>query len=162
MPVWALVFLALTVVVSVVALTFALLDGDDFLQVWSDRVSSLGQVVHIQRVTPMVIDPFFYHGLIYFVIRLFGENAFFLRLPSLLGFVLMQVCLFYFVRQISSARAACFALAIPIVSVALDYVLRFALTGVLLGLYGLAMLSLADGDSPRMSNGRWGADTCLR
>ncbi len=141
MPGWALVFLALTAAVSVVALHFRLLDGDDFLQVWSDRVSSLSQVVHIQRVTPLVIDPFFYHGLIYCVIRLFGVSPFFLRLPSLLGFLLMQVCLFYFVRRIASARAAVLAMALPMISGGFGYILQVRPYGVLMGLFGLAMLS---------------------
>ena len=141
MPVWGLVFLALTVAVSVAALHFRLLDGDDFLQVWSDRVSSLAQVVHIQRATPMVIDPLFYHGLIYLVIRVFGESAFFLRLPSLVGFVVMMVCLFYFVRRIAPARAAVLALALPMISGGFGYVLQVRPYGVLLGLFGLAMLS---------------------
>jgi hypothetical protein len=141
MPLWALAFLALTAAVSLITAHFRLMGGDDFLEVWCDRVSSLGQLVHIQRTAPLVIDPFFYHGLTFVVIRLFGVSPFFLRLPSLLGFLLMQVCIFYFVRRITSARPAVFALALPMISGAFDYTLWIRPYGVLLGLFGLAMLS---------------------
>lgn len=141
MPLWALVFLALTAAVSLITAHFRLMGGDDFLEVWTDRVSSLGELVHIQRTVPLVIDPFFYHGLTFVGIRLFGVSPFFLRLPSLLGFLLMQGCLFYFVRRITSARPAVFALAFPMVSGAFGYTMWIRPYGVLMGLFGLAMLS---------------------
>jgi hypothetical protein len=141
MPVWALGFLALTAAVSLITAHFRLLGGDDFLQIWTDRAGGLGEVVHVQRTAPLVIDPFFYHGLTFVGIRLFGVSPFFLRLPSLLGFLVMQVCLFYFVRRIAPARTAVFALALPMISGAFGYTMWIRPYGVLLGLFGLAMLS---------------------
>jgi Dolichyl-phosphate-mannose-protein mannosyltransferase len=141
MPWWAIAFLALTAAVSLIMGHYRLIAGDDFLQLWCDKVGSIGQLLHVQRTAPLVIDPFFYHGLTFAVIRLFGVRPFFLRLPSLLGFLLMQVCLFYFVRRIASARVAVFALAFPMITGGFVYTLQIRPYGVLLGLFGLVMLS---------------------
>ena len=75
------------------------------------------------------------------MIRLFGVNPLVLRLPSVLGFLLMQGCLFYFVRRIASERAAVFALAFPVFTVVFWYTEQVRPYGLLLGLFGLAMLS---------------------
>jgi hypothetical protein len=141
MPLWAVAFLVLTAAVSLSMAHYRLIDGDDLLELWCDRVGSIGQLLHIQRTSPLVIDPFFYHGLTFVGIRLFGVRPFFLRLPSLCGFLLMQVCLFYFVRRIASVRAAVFALAFPMITGGFVYTLQIRPYGMLLGLFGLAMLS---------------------
>jgi len=141
MPLWAIAFLVLTVVVSLAIGHYWLINGDDLLEIWCDRVGSLGQLLHIQRTSPLVIDPFFYHGLTFVGIRLFGVKPFFLRLPSLVGFLVMQVCLFYFVRRIASVQVAVFALAFPMVTGGFIYTVEIRPYGVLLGLFGLAMLS---------------------
>ena len=141
MPLWAIVFLGLTAVVALAIGHYALINGDDILEIWTDGAGSLGQVIHIQRTSPLVIDPFFYHGVTFFGIRLFGIRPFFLRLPSLVGFMVMQVCLFYFVRRIASVQAAVFAVAFPMVTGGFIYTIEVRPYGVLLGLFGLAMLS---------------------
>lgn len=74
-------------------------------------------------------------------IRIFGISPIALRLPSLLGFLLMQGCLYYFVRRIASERAAVFALAFPMFTVVFGFTMQVRPYGVLLGLFGLAMLS---------------------
>jgi hypothetical protein len=141
MPLWALAFLVLTAAFSLLASHYRLIGGDDLLELWCDRVGSLGELLRIQRTAPLVIDPFFYHGLMFVGIRLFGVKPLFLMLPSLCGFLVMQVCLFYFVRRIASARAAIFALAFPVITGGFAYTLQIRPYGVLLGLFGLAMLS---------------------
>jgi hypothetical protein len=141
LPLWAIAFLLLTAAVSLLASHYRLIGGDDLLELWCDRVGSLGQLLRIQRSAPLVIDPFLYHGITFVGIRLFGIRPFFLRLPSLLGFLLMQVSLFYFVRRIASTRAGVFALAFPVITGGFVYTLQIRPYGVLLGLFGLAMLS---------------------
>jgi len=141
MPLWALAFLVLTAAFSLIASRYRLIGGDDLLELWCDSVGSFGQLLHIQRTSPLAIDPFFYHILTFVGIRQFGVSPFLLRLPSLAGFVAMQVCLFYFVRRIASERAAVFALAFPAITGGFVYTLQIRPYGVLLGLFGLAMLS---------------------
>ena len=141
MPPLAIVFLILTAAVSLLIGHYYLTNGDDLLQLWSDAVATIGQAVHIQRFSPLVIDPFAYHGIIFSVVHVFGLRPLFLRLPSLIGFLIMQVCLFYFVQRIASTRAGLFALAIPGFTGAFVYTLEIRPYGVLLGLLSLATLS---------------------
>jgi hypothetical protein len=141
MPLSAIAFLILTAAVLLLTAHYSLIYGDDFLELCGDKIASFGQLLHIQRTLPLAIDPFFYHGLTFLVIRLFGVNPLVLRLPSVLGFLLMQGCLFYFVRRIASERAAVFALAFPVFTVVFWYTEQVRPYGLLLGLFGLAMLS---------------------
>jgi len=141
MPLSAIAFLILTAAVSLLTAHYQFIYGDDRLEFWVDNVASIRQLIHIQRSLPLAIDPFFYHGLTFVGIRLFGVHPFVLRLPSLLGFLLMQGCLFYFVRRIASERAAVFALAFPVFTSVFWYTEQVRPYGLLLGLFGLAMLS---------------------
>jgi len=141
MPLWATVFLILTAAISLLTAHYRVIGGDDILELWGDNVSSIGQLLHVERITPIEIDPVVYPGLTYVGIHIFGVNPPFLRLPSILGFLLMQVCLFYFVRRVASETAAIFALACPAISGAFEYTMQIRPYGVLLGLFGLAMLS---------------------
>jgi hypothetical protein len=141
MPLSAIAFLILTAAVSLLTAHYQFIYGDDRLELWVDNVASIRQLIHIQRSLPLAIDPFFYHGLTFVGIRLFGVIPFVLRLPSLLGFLLMQISLFYFVRRVASERAAVFALAFPMFTSVFWYTEQVRPYGLLLGLFGLAMLS---------------------
>ena len=82
--------------------------------VWSSAsVSSIGQLAHIQLTCPISFHPFGYYPVVFASIRLFGAGPFAIRLPSLFGYLLMQVCLYLFVRRVASEWAAVFALAFP-------------------------------------------------
>ena len=141
MPLSAIAFFILTAAVSLLASNYSLVYGDDRLEMWADNVANLHQLFHIQSSLPLAIDPFFYHGLMFLVIHLFGVSPIALRLPSLLGFLLMQGCIFYFVRRVASDRAAVFALAFPMFTVVFGFSMQVRPYGLLLGLFGLAMLS---------------------
>jgi hypothetical protein len=141
MPLSAIAFLILTAAVSLLTAHYQFIYGDDRLELWVDNVASIRQLIHIQSSLPLAIDPFFFHGLTFVGIRLFGVNPFVLRLPSLLGFLLMQLSLFYCVRRIASERAAVFALAFPMFTAVFSYTEQVRPYGLLLGLFGLAMLS---------------------
>ena len=141
MPLSAIAFLILTAVVSLLTSHYRFFHGDDLLEIWGDNAADIGQLLHIQRALPIEIEPFFYHGLTFLEIRLFGVSQLILSLSSLLGFLLMQVCLFCFVRRVASERAAVFALAFPAISGAFGFTVQIRPYGLLLGLFGLAMLS---------------------
>lgn len=141
MPLWALAFLALTAAVWLIASHYRLFGGDDLLELWGDNVSSVGQLLHIERVTPIEVDPMGYPLLIFAGTRLFGVHSIALVVPSLVGFLAMQMSLFYFVRRIAFPRAAVFALAFPAITGAFAYTLQIRPYGLLLGLFGLAMFS---------------------
>ncbi len=151
MPLWGLAFLVLTATVSLITAHYRLIVGDDLLELWGDNVSSVGQLLHIERVTPIEVDPMGYPLLMFAGTRLFGVHSIALVVPSLVGFLAMQISLFYFVRRIASPRAAVFALALPAVTVAFVYTLQIRPYGLLLGLFGLAMISW-------QTSVRWGAN----
>jgi hypothetical protein len=140
-PPVAIAFLVLTTGISLLFSHFKLLWYDEFLVMWTDSAASIGQIAHIQRSCPISLDPLVYHATAHAAIRLFGAGAFAIRLPSLLGFLLMQVCLFFFVCRIAGERAAVLALVFPALTGAFYYSAEGRPYGLLLGLFGLAMIS---------------------
>ena len=114
---------------------------DEFFVLQTDSAATVSQLIHIQRTTPISLDPLTYHLLAHASMRVFGANAFALRLPSFLGYLLMQVCLFIFVRRIAGGRAAIFALAFPALTATLFYSAEARPYGLLLGLYALTLVA---------------------
>jgi Dolichyl-phosphate-mannose-protein mannosyltransferase len=137
----AIAFLLLTVVYSLVWSHHKLMSQDEFFVLQTDSASSFAQLIHIQSTYPVSLDPLVYHSLTHMAIKIFGAGAFALRLPSLLGYLLMQLCLFFFVRRIATERAAIFALAFPMLTATFFYSAEGRPYGLLLGLYGLTMVS---------------------
>lgn len=140
-PVSGIVFLVLTAVTSLLWSSSSLLTGDEYLSLWTDTLPSLAQITHVQCTSPISIDPLIYHVVAHIAVRIFGAGPFALRLPSLIGFLSMQVCLFFFVRRIANQHAAFFALAFPALTSAFFYSVDGRPYGLLLGFFTLAMLS---------------------
>jgi hypothetical protein len=140
-PLQAIVLLLLTAAISLLWSKYTMLRGDEPYELWTDGVSSIGRLIEIQLTSPIVLDPFAYHAIAHTATAIFGANAFAIRLPSLLGFLLMQICLFIFVRRVATERAALFALGFPALTAALDFSMNGRPYAVMLGLFGLAMVS---------------------
>jgi len=141
MPLPAIAFLILTVVISLLWSHCELLWGDEFGILTTDSVSSVRTLIHVQRATPISLDPIVYHLVAHAFIKLFGPRAFAIRFPSLLGYLTMQICLFAFVRRAVSERAAVFAVALTVSAGTLWYAGQGRPYGLLLGLFGLVMVS---------------------
>lgn len=140
LPVSAVAILFVTAVVSLVWSHYKLLSQDEIFVLQTDSVSSVRQLVHIQRTTPISLDPLAYHLLTHAATKVFGATAFALRLPSLAGFLLMQVCLFVLVRRRAGGRAALFAMAFPALTATLFYSAEARPYGMLLGLSALMLV----------------------
>lgn len=140
LPLGAVMVLLVTAAVSLAWSHFKLLSQDEIFVLQTDGVSSVRQLVDIQRYTPISLDPLVYHLLAHAATKVFGATAFALRLPSLLGFLLMQVCLYLFVRRYASEREAVFAMAFPALTATLFYAAEARPYGLLLGLYALTLL----------------------
>lgn len=140
-PVSGIVFLVLTAVTSLLWSSSSLLAGDEYLSLWTDRLPSLAQITHVQRTSPISIDPLIYHVVALTAVRIFGSGPFAIRFPSLIGYLTMQVCLFFFVRRIANRHAAFFALAFPALTSTFFYSVDGRPYGLLLGFFTLAMLS---------------------
>ncbi len=137
----AAIFLIVTAVLSLVWSHHKLMSQDEFFVLQTDTAATVSQLIHIQRTTPISLDPLTYHLLAHASVRLFGANAFALRLPSFLGYLLMQVGLFVFVRRLAGDRAAIFALAFPALTATLFYSAEARPYGLLLGLYALTLVA---------------------
>ncbi len=133
--------LVLTVAASMFWSHYKLLWIDEQMVLWTDSVPTVSQVADIQMHYPISLDPVAYHEIEHAALRLFGSEAFGLRLPSQAGFLLMQICLFVFVRRIAGKNAAAIALAFPVLTGAFYYAQEGRPYGLMLGFYALAMVS---------------------
>jgi 4-amino-4-deoxy-L-arabinose transferase-like glycosyltransferase len=113
---------------------FKLLDQDEVFVMQTDSVRSVHELVEVQRHYPISLDPLVYHLLGHASVKVFGAVPLALRLPSLAGFLLMEICLFGLVRSISGERAAAIAAAIPMLTLTVYYGMQARPYGVLLGL----------------------------
>jgi hypothetical protein len=82
--------------------------------------------------------------------RLFGSNPFAMRLPAILGFLLMELCLFRFVAKRATRLLALTAILVPFTTRAVSYAMEARGYGLLLGFTGLSLICWqAAADSPR-------------
>lgn len=144
LPALGWVVLLLTAAMSLLWSSHKLLEQDEIFSLQTDRVSSLAEVMRIQSDYPISLEPPLYHVLAHAAMVVFGPTAFALRLPAFLGYLLMQVCLFFFVRNLVGGplaeRAALIAMAVPGVTWTLYYSAEGRPYGLLLGSYALAAL----------------------
>ena len=133
-------FLLLSTGLSLIWSHVRLMWNDEFLSFYSDGVATFKQVILVQLHHPISLDPPTYHILSHLCMDIFGRNAIALRLPALGGFLLFQVCLFFFVRRLAGDRAAIIAIAVPILTASFRYSVEGRPYGLLLGLYALSLL----------------------
>ncbi len=105
------------------------------------NIPSLARLFHIELTKPFSMDPMGYNVLMHVIVHWFGVSAFAMRFPSMLGYLLMQLCLFGFVRRISTERAASMAIALTCLGGVVNYGSEARPYGTLLGLCGLVLLS---------------------
>ena len=135
------VFVLVTAALSLAWSHAKLMSQDEMYAFQTYSVPSVAELVHVQRTEPISLDPLLYPLLAHAGMKAFGAGAFALRLPSLLGFLLMQVCLFFFVRRLEGERAGVVAVAFPALTATLFYSAEGRPYGLMLGLYALALLS---------------------
>lgn len=159
MPAAGWLILALTAALSLLWSAHKLLEQDEIFSLQTDRVGSLAEVLRIQRLYPISLEPPPYHVFAHAAMQVFGANAFALRLPAFLGFLAMQVCLFFFVRNLAGERAGLIAMAFPALTATLYFSAEGRPYGVLLGCYaGVALcwqVAARRAGSAPSASGRW-------
>jgi hypothetical protein len=140
LPVLGWVILLLTAVMSVTWSLHKLLWQDEIFSLQTDRVATFGEVLRIQRYYPISLEAPLYHVLSHAAMVVFGPTAFALRLPAFVGYLVMQVCLYFFVRNLAGQRAGLVAMAIPALTWTMYYSAEGRPYGVLLGSYALTAL----------------------
>jgi uncharacterized membrane protein len=137
----AVVFVLLTAALGLAWSHSKLMSQDEIYAFQTYSVPTVGKLVQVQRTWPISLDPLLYPLLAHAGMKVFGVGAFAQRFPSLVGFLLMQVCLFFFVRSLAGARAGAVAVAFPALTATLFYSAEGRPYGLMLGLYALALLS---------------------
>ncbi len=132
--------LLLTATLSLLWSHARLMWNDEFLSFYTDGVATFQQVILVQLHHPISLDPPTYHLLSHLSMDLLGRNAIALRLPALAGFLLFQLCIYFFVRRIAGPRAAVIAAAAPLLTASFRYSVEGRPYGLLLGLYALSLL----------------------
>lgn len=144
LPALGWIILLLTAAMSLLWSSHKLLEQDEIFSLQTDRVSSLAEVMRIQSHYPISLEPPPYHVLAHAAIVVFGPTAFALRLPAFLGYLLLQVCLFFFVRNLVGGpfaeRVGLVAMAVPALTWTLYYSAEGRPYGLMLGSYALAVL----------------------
>ncbi len=135
----AVVFVLLTAALSLAWSHHKLMSQDEVYAYQTYSVPTVADMVQVQRTWPISLDPLLYPLLSHGAMKAFGASAFALRLPALLGFLLMQACLFFFVRNLAGERAGMVAAAFPALTATLFYSAEGRPYGLMLGLYTLAL-----------------------
>ncbi len=133
-------FLLFSTGISLIWSHVRLMWNDEFLSFYSDSVATFKQVILVQLHHPISLDPPTYHLLSHLCMDILGRNAIALRLPALAGFLLLQLCIFFFVRRLAGPRAAIIAMAVPLLTASFRYSVEGRPYGLLLGLYALSLL----------------------
>ena len=131
--------LLLTTILALVWSQVRLMWNDEFLSFYSDAVPTLLGVLRVQMHSPISLDPPTYHLLSHLSMEAIGRNGTALRLPALLGFLLLEWSLFVLVRRIAGHRAALIAMALPLCTASFRYSVEGRPYGLLLGLYAAAV-----------------------
>lgn len=130
---------ALAIISVGINLTYNLMWVDEFFTLYTARVASIGDLLHIQASYPVALDPLGYPLLAHLSISLFGANAIAVRLPAAIGFLLMMVCVCVSVRRVYSARAGILAMAMLLTTYSIYYAYAARPYGLLLGFSAAAL-----------------------
>lgn len=112
---------------------------DEILTFYIARIPTLPTLLATLR-DGLDLNPPLYFILTRFTRSLFGESELALRLPVLIGFWVMSLCLYRFVSRGCTPLYGLVALLLPVATTAYDYAFEARPYGVVLGLCGLAMV----------------------
>ncbi len=113
--------------------------NDELFTLYLSRLPGLSDIWSALATGADQIPPFF-HIITRASFYLFGVNHLSIRLPEILGFWLMSLCLFQFVSRRSSALYGFAAMLFPLVTKAYFYAYEARPYGLVLGFSGLALL----------------------
>ena len=140
-PTWLLwVVVALTAAMAAFWSVNKVLDQDEIFSLQTDRVSSLHEVLEIQQHYPISLEAPPYHVMAHAAIERAGADGVRSAAAFAVGYLLMQVCLYFFLKKMAGERAALVAVALSGLTATLFYAAQGRPYGVLLGSYALTAL----------------------
>ena len=132
-------FSALYMIITCLLASRRLLWNDELFTLYTSRLPSFSDIWNALLTGADQIPPFF-HLITRASLFLFGINELSVRLPSILGFWLMCICLFHFVSKRSSALYGFAAMLFPLTTIAFDYAYEARPSALVLGFGGLALV----------------------
>jgi 4-amino-4-deoxy-L-arabinose transferase-like glycosyltransferase len=123
---------------------------DELTTFYIDRQASLNQVLSLVY-SGQDLNPPLFHILTWASLKLLGNNALAVRLPAMIGFWIMCLCLYSFVARRTSPLHGFIALLIPCLTGAYTYAFEARPYGLVLAFCGLALVmwQRAAEDRPR-------------
>jgi hypothetical protein len=112
---------------------------DELIAYYTDRVATVAEMVRIQATMPVSLDPPAYHLFSHWLLQTRFDPMTAMRLPSLLGGLLMAFSVYLFTRRLMGVYAAAMAATGLLLLNALRIV-EARPYGILLGATGLALL----------------------
>jgi uncharacterized membrane protein len=140
LPLLAWALLVLTTILSLVWSHAHLLWIDEFLAYYTDSLPTFGDVMRVQLHYPIVIDPPVQHIMVHAFMDVFGVGILALRLPSLIGFLLFQLCIYLFCSRMAGKRAGVIGMLVPLFTCTVFHSVNGRPYALLMGLFMLSLV----------------------
>jgi hypothetical protein len=113
--------------------------NDELFTLYISRLGSLSDILAVLSTGADQSPPTFYL-LTHVLLKLLGESHLAIRLPEMLGVLLMSFCLFRFVSKRTTTLYGLAAMVFPLITIAYEYAYEARPYGLVLGFSGLALL----------------------
>jgi hypothetical protein len=120
---------------------------DEFFTLYLSRLESWNQIYQA-LLTGGDQHPVWFYLTHRFFLNVFGENPLALRLPQVLGFLVMILCVYRFVARRTNRAYGIAAMTMPLLTVAHAYAYEARGYGLVLGYFGLAVLCWQQSGEP--------------
>ncbi len=138
---WFLIGLSALYLIGTSALAWSrLLWFDEILTYHIARAPTVASMWAILQ-TGLDLNPPLFFVVTHFTRSLFGESELAMRIPALIGFWVMSLCLFRFVSRGCTPLYGLVALLLPVATTAYDYAFEARPYGMVLGFCGVALVS---------------------
>ena len=113
---------------------------DEGFTYYTASVGSVGRILHVQMTSPVGIEPPLYHILAHAFLVVFPHHHKVIRIPAAIGFLILVLCTFFFLKRLGGVKLAAIATALLLASQTLYYASEGRPYGVTLGMWGASLL----------------------
>jgi hypothetical protein len=113
---------------------------DEGFTYYTASASSVGRILHVQMTSPVGIEPPLYHIFAHAFLVVFPHHHKVIRIPAAIGFLILLLCTFFFLKRLGGLKLAVIATALLLASQTLYYASEARPYGVILGMWGASLL----------------------
>jgi hypothetical protein len=113
---------------------------DEVFTYYTASASSVGRVIQVQMTSPVGLEPPLYGILAHVSLVAFPRHHKAIRIPAAIGFLVLILCTFSFLRRLGGVKLAVIATALLLASQSLYYASDGRPYGVMLGMWGATLL----------------------